>query len=82
MAFTPILSSKLAHATGKTRALYDIDIFFNSFRDSPDGIKRGEPLLDGIRRPRRLPVGISNAHRGWQLFSKYLDNFVRWERVE
>lgn len=82
MAFTPILSSKLAHATGKTRALYDIDIFFNSFRDSPDGIKRGEPLLDGIWRPRRLPVGISNAHRGWQLFSKYLDNFVRWERVK
>lgn len=28
----------------------------------PDGVESGEALLDGVGRPRRLPVGISDAH--------------------
>ena len=28
----------------------------------PDGVEGGEALLDGVGRPRGLPVGISDAH--------------------
>jgi hypothetical protein len=31
--------------------------------DIPDGVEGGEPLVNGVGRPRRLPVGISDAHR-------------------
>lgn len=30
--------------------------------DIPDGVEGGEPFVNGVGRPRRLPVGISDAH--------------------
>lgn len=30
--------------------------------DLPDSIECGEPFVNGVGRPRRLPVGISDAH--------------------
>lgn len=30
--------------------------------DIPDGVECGEPSVNGVGRPRRLPVGISDAH--------------------
>lgn len=30
--------------------------------DIPDGVECGEPFVNGVGRPRRLPVGISDAH--------------------
>lgn len=32
--------------------------------DSPDSVEGGKALLDGVGRPRRLAVGILDAHDG------------------
>lgn len=66
MAFTPILSSQSVYATDQS-GFRDFESGFFSFIprfSSPDGVESGEPLLDGVGRPRRLAVGVSDAHLG------------------
>ena len=34
-----------------------------SLKGLPDGVQGGKPSLDGVWRPRRFTVGVSDTHR-------------------
>lgn len=82
MAFIPILPRRLAHATDKTQPKYHNKIDFVDFRNLPDGVQGGEPLLDGVWRARRLPLRISDAHHALQdtYFRSGIDCYLRDKR--
>jgi len=62
MAFTPILSSKSAHATGKPGSNIPGARSAPVLGDVPEGVQGGEALLDRIGRASGLAVRISDAH--------------------